>query len=48
MQSDLVASYIRRLAKETGVPVYTFAHDVAASGGYVSCPSCGFKASTQL
>lgn len=32
-QSDLVHSCIRRLAKETRVPVFTFAHDVAASGG---------------
>ncbi|MHA6346083.1 S49 family peptidase [Roseivivax sp. CAU 1761] len=33
-QSSLIASRIRRLAEEKGVPVYAFVEDVAASGGY--------------
>ena len=33
-QADLIFSLIRRLSKATGIPVYTFAEDVAASGGY--------------
>ncbi|GAB4822608.1 hypothetical protein N2152v2_009654 [Parachlorella kessleri] len=33
-QSDLIHSLVRRLSKDTGIPVYTFAEDVAASGGY--------------
>lgn len=34
-QADLIHSLIRRLAKRAGgVPVFTFAEDVAASGGY--------------
>lgn len=33
-QSALVAARIRRRADETGIPVYAFAEDVAASGGY--------------
>lgn len=34
VQSSLIAARIRRLAGETGIPVYTFVEDVAASGGY--------------
>ncbi|MER5171882.1 S49 family peptidase [Thioclava sp. GXIMD2076] len=34
VQSALIASRIRRLADETGVPVHAFVEDVAASGGY--------------
>ena len=34
VQSDLIYTRIRALAKETGIPVFTFAEDVAASGGY--------------
>lgn len=34
VQSSLIASRIRRLAVETGVPVHVFVEDVAASGGY--------------
>lgn len=34
MQSSLIAARIRRLAEETGVPVFAFTEDVAASGGY--------------
>ena len=34
VQSALIARRIRDLADETGVPVYAFAEDVAASGGY--------------
>lgn len=34
MQSELIHDAIRRASKETGVPVYSFAEDVAASGGY--------------
>ena len=34
VQSDLIYTRIRALAKETGIPVMTFAEDVAASGGY--------------
>lgn len=34
VQSELVAQYIRAKAKETGLPVWAFAEDVAASGGY--------------
>lgn len=33
-QSSMIASRIRRLAEETGVPVHAFVEDVAASGGY--------------
>ena len=33
-QCELLASYIRSLAQETSTPVYAFAQDVAASGGY--------------
>lgn len=33
-QSSLIASRIRRLAEEKGVPVHAFVEDVAASGGY--------------
>lgn len=35
VQSDLIVKAIRRLADETEVPVYAFAEDVAASGGYM-------------
>ena len=34
VQSALIAKRIRDLAAEKGVPVYAFAEDVAASGGY--------------
>ncbi|MBN9886901.1 S49 family peptidase [Salipiger abyssi] len=34
VQSSLIGARIRRLSEETGVPVYAFAEDVAASGGY--------------
>ncbi len=34
VQSELIYNYIRELSKEKKVPVYTFAQDVAASGGY--------------
>jgi len=34
VQSSLIAGRIRDLAEEKGVPVYAFAEDVAASGGY--------------
>jgi len=34
VQSALIAGRIRALAKEKDVPVYAFAEDVAASGGY--------------
>ncbi|MCR8549450.1 S49 family peptidase [Salipiger sp. P9] len=34
VQSSLIAARIRRLSAETEVPVYAFAEDVAASGGY--------------
>ncbi|KAI3428038.1 hypothetical protein D9Q98_006424 [Chlorella vulgaris] len=34
VQSDLIYGLIRRLSKSSGIPVYTFAEDVAASGGY--------------
>ncbi|KAL4422240.1 hypothetical protein ABPG77_009715 [Micractinium sp. CCAP 211/92] len=34
VQADLIYSLIRRLSKSSGIPVYTFAEDVAASGGY--------------
>jgi signal peptide peptidase SppA len=34
VQSALVAGRIRQLAEERGVPVFAFAEDVAASGGY--------------
>ena len=33
-QSELVGSLIRELAEEKNIPVYAFAQDVAASGGY--------------
>ncbi|WPT16109.1 Na(+)/H(+) antiporter NhaA [Picochlorum sp. SENEW3] len=33
-QSEAVYLRIRELSKESGIPVYTFAEDVAASGGY--------------
>ncbi len=35
VQSHLIYSYIRKLAKEKKVKVITFAEDVAASGGYM-------------
>ena len=34
VQSSLIGSRIRRLAKEKKVPVFAFVEDVAASGGY--------------
>ncbi|KAL4443453.1 hypothetical protein ABPG75_011190 [Micractinium tetrahymenae] len=34
VQADLIYGLIRRLSKSSGIPVYTFAEDVAASGGY--------------
>lgn len=34
VQADLIYNLIRRLSKSSGIPVYTFAEDVAASGGY--------------
>lgn len=34
VQSALIASRIRALAEETGLPVHAFVEDVAASGGY--------------
>jgi signal peptide peptidase SppA len=35
VQSQLIHDRIRALAKEKGLPVFTFAEDVAASGGYM-------------
>lgn len=32
-QSELIHQRIRSLAKQTGIPVFTFAEDIAASGG---------------
>lgn len=34
VQSELIYNYIRQLSEEKKLPVYTFAQDVAASGGY--------------
>ena len=34
VQSELIYNYIRELSTEKKIPVYTFAQDVAASGGY--------------
>ncbi len=34
VQSELIYNYVRELAAEKKIPVYTFAQDVAASGGY--------------
>ena len=34
VQSELIYNYIRELSLEKKVPVYSFAQDVAASGGY--------------
>lgn len=34
VQSSLIGARIRRLAKETDIPVFAFVEDVAASGGY--------------
>ena len=34
VQSELIYNYIRELSAEKKIPVYTFAQDVAASGGY--------------
>lgn len=34
VQADLIYTLIRRLSKSSGIPVFTFAEDVAASGGY--------------
>ena len=33
-QSELIYEAIRQMSRETKIPVYTFAEDVAASGGY--------------
>ena len=34
VQSELIYNYVRELSEEKKIPVYTFAQDVAASGGY--------------
>ncbi|KAL4533096.1 hypothetical protein Ndes2526A_g08547 [Nannochloris sp. 'desiccata'] len=34
VQTELIYDMISRLKQQTGIPVYTFAEDVAASGGY--------------
>ena len=34
VQSELIYNYIRELSKKHKIPVYTFAQDVSASGGY--------------
>jgi len=34
VQSELIYNYVRELSLEKKIPVYTFAQDVAASGGY--------------
>ncbi|MBM5782134.1 MAG: S49 family peptidase [Pelagibacterales bacterium] len=34
VQSELIYNYVRELSDEKKIPVYTFAQDVAASGGY--------------
>ena len=34
VQSELIYNYIRELSNEKKIPVYTFAQDLAASGGY--------------
>jgi len=34
VQSELIAGRIRQLSQEKDIPVYAFAEDVAASGGY--------------
>ncbi len=34
VQSELIFQRIKELSKETNIPVFTFARDVAASGGY--------------
>lgn len=34
VQADLIFNLVRRLSKSSGIPVFTFAEDVAASGGY--------------
>lgn len=34
VQSELIYRFVKQCSKENGVPVYTFAEDVAASGGY--------------
>jgi signal peptide peptidase SppA len=33
-QSEIIANHIRRRSEETGIPVYGFTQDIAASGGY--------------
>lgn len=33
-QSDLICRKLKLFAKRRGIPLYTFAEDVAASGGY--------------
>ena len=35
VQSNLISNQIRKLSKKTKIPVYAFAEDVAASGGYM-------------
>ena len=34
VQAELINDMVRSLSKETGIPTFTFAEDVAASGGY--------------
>ena len=34
VQSELIYNYVRELSQSKKIPVYTFAQDVAASGGY--------------
>ena len=34
VQSELIYKYIRELSQEKKIPTYTFAQDLAASGGY--------------
>ncbi|MCH9753839.1 MAG: S49 family peptidase [Alphaproteobacteria bacterium] len=47
VQSELIYKYIRGLSEKKKVPVYTFAEDVAASGGYwLLCAGDAMYAST--
>jgi ClpP class serine protease len=57
VQSDLIYTRIAALAKETGIPVMTFAEDVAASGGqggasgprlFVSTYSCNSRCNSRI
>ena len=41
-QSELIHHRIRTLAKETNTPVFTFAEDIAASGGCAQMPFPGY------